>query len=129
MFWDRVAWAYDLFAEGINRKADRALCAAVERLIAPSDAVLECACGTGLLTEVMEPRCRSLVATDFSEKMLKRVEKKCGGRGLQAGVHPGYLQTVFLQMPAIRMGTTSCAQAGSPAPWRCSEGETPGWDT
>lgn len=27
MFWDRVAWAYDLFAEGINRKADRALCA------------------------------------------------------------------------------------------------------
>ena len=81
MFWDRVAWAYDLFAEGINRKADRALCAAVERLIAPSDAVLECACGTGLLTEVMEPRCRSLVATDFSEKMLKRAEKKCGGYG------------------------------------------------
>ncbi len=36
MFWDRVAWAYDLFAEGINRKADRALCAAVERLMAPS---------------------------------------------------------------------------------------------
>ena len=32
MFWDRVAWAYDIFAEGINRKADRALCAAVERL-------------------------------------------------------------------------------------------------
>ena len=81
MFWDRVAWAYDLFAEGINRKADRALCAAVERLIAPSDAVLECACGTGLLTEVMAPRCRSLVATDFSEKMLKRAEKKCGGYG------------------------------------------------
>ena len=88
-------WAYDLFAEGIDRKADRALCAAVERLIAPSDAVLECACGTGLLMEVMAPRCRSLVATDFSEKMLKRAEKKCGGRGLQAGVHPGYLQTVF----------------------------------
>ena len=42
MFWDRVAWAYDLFAEGINRKADRALCAAVERLMAPSDTVLEC---------------------------------------------------------------------------------------
>lgn len=40
MFWDRVAWAYDIFAEGINRKADRALCTAVERLIAPSDAVV-----------------------------------------------------------------------------------------
>lgn len=76
MFWDRVAWAYDIFAEGINRKADRALCAAVERLIAPSDAVLECACGTGLLTEVMAPRCKSLVATD-----LKRAAKKCGRYG------------------------------------------------
>lgn len=81
MFWDRVAWAYDIFAEGINRKADRALCAAVERLIAPSDAVLECACGTGLLTEVMAPRCKSLVATDFSERMLKRAAKKCGRYG------------------------------------------------
>lgn len=81
MFWDRVAWAYDLFAEGINRKADRALCAAVERLMAPSDAVLECACGTGLLTVVMAPRCRSLVATDFSERMLRRAEKKCSRYG------------------------------------------------
>ena len=30
MFWDKVAWAYDLFANVLNRKADRALCAAVE---------------------------------------------------------------------------------------------------
>ena len=81
MFWDRAAWVYDIFADGINRKADRALCAAVEKLISPSDAVLECACGTGLLTRVIAPRCRSLVATDFSEKMLKRAEKKCGGYG------------------------------------------------
>ena len=50
MFWDRVAWIYDLFANGINRRANRALCAAVEALIRPSDEVLECACGTGLLT-------------------------------------------------------------------------------
>lgn len=35
------------------REAYRALCAAVERLMAPSDAVLECACGTGLLTVVI----------------------------------------------------------------------------
>ena len=81
MFWDNVAWVYDVFANVINRKANRALCAAVEGLIAPEDEVLECACGTGLLTGVMAPRCKSLVATDFSEKMLKRAEKKCGKFG------------------------------------------------
>ena len=29
MFWDRVAWVYDVFANGINRRANRAMCAAV----------------------------------------------------------------------------------------------------
>ena len=64
MFWDRVAWVYDLFANVINRKANRALCAAVEGLISPADEVLECACGTGLLTAVMAPRCKSLIRKD-----------------------------------------------------------------
>ena len=78
MFWDNVAWVYDIFANGINRKANKALCAAVEKQISPSDEVLECACGTGLLTGVIAPRCKSLVATDFSAKMLKRAKKKYG---------------------------------------------------
>ena len=81
MFWDHVAWVYDIFANIINRKANRALCGAVEGLIAPSDDVLECACGTGLLTGVIAPRCKSLVATDFSARMLKRAERKCGKFG------------------------------------------------
>lgn len=77
MFWDRVAFVYDIFANGINKKANRALCAAVEKLIAPDDEVLECACGTGLLTSVIALRCKSLVATDFSAKMLERAARKC----------------------------------------------------
>lgn len=81
MFWDNVAWVYDIFANIINRKANRALCAAVERLILPSDDVLECACGTGLLTGVIAPRCKSLTATDFSAKMLKRAKQKYGKYG------------------------------------------------
>ncbi len=81
MFWDNVAWVYDVFANVINRKADKALCAAVEKLISPSDEVLECACGTGLLTGVIAPRCKSLIATDFSAKMLRRAEKKYGKYG------------------------------------------------
>lgn len=81
MFWDNIAWAYDIFANGINRKANKALCQTVAALITDSDQVLECACGTGLLTGVMAPRCKSLVATDFSPKMLQRAEKKYGKYG------------------------------------------------
>ncbi len=78
MFWDNVACVYDIFANIINRKANKALCTAVEGLISPTDNVLECACGTGLLTVVTAPRCKSLIASDFSAKMLKRAEKKYG---------------------------------------------------
>ena len=81
MFWDHVAWVYDIFANGINRKANKALCTAVEKFLSPSDDALECACGTGLLTGVIAPRCKSLVATDFSAKMLKRAKKKYGKYG------------------------------------------------
>ena len=41
MFWDRVAWVYDVFARGINRKANQRMCAVVGELIAPMDEVLE----------------------------------------------------------------------------------------
>ena len=76
MFWDRVAWVYDVFANEINRRANRAMCAAVAAQIRPEDEVLECACGTGLLTGVIAARCRALTATDFSEKMLAQAERK-----------------------------------------------------
>ena len=39
--------------------------------------MLECACGTGLLSAVIAPKCRRLTATDFSAKMLKKAEKNC----------------------------------------------------
>ena len=76
MFWDKVAWIYDLFANVINRKANRALCVEVGKLISPDDDVLECACGTGLLSGVIAPRCKNLIATDFSANMLKRAAQK-----------------------------------------------------
>ena len=78
MFWDRVAGVYDLFADIFNKKTHKALIAAVSSRITPYDAVLECACGTGLLTGAIAKRCRSLVATDFSANMLKRAKKKYG---------------------------------------------------
>ena len=81
MFWDHVACVYDIFANVINKKANKALCTAVEGLISSSDDVLECACGTGLLSGVIALRCKSLIATDFSTKMLRRAEKKYGKYG------------------------------------------------
>lgn len=78
MFWDNIAWVYDIFADGINRKANRKLCKVVAGLISPTDDVLECACGTGLLSGVIAKRCKSLTATDFSAKMLARARKKYG---------------------------------------------------
>ena len=77
MFWDQVAGVYDVFVNVINRKTHRKLKKIVSALIEAEDDVLECACGTGLLSEVIAQKCRRLSATDFSKKMLKRAEKNC----------------------------------------------------
>ena len=77
MFWDNVAGVYDIFVNIINRKSHQKLKRIVSSLIEPDDTVLECACGTGLLSAVIAEKCRQLTATDFSEKMLKRAEKNC----------------------------------------------------
>ena len=77
MFWDRVAAIYDIFVNVVNGKTHRALRQIVSSLIQPGDTVLECACGTGLLSAVIAPGCKSLTATDFSPKMLRKAEKNC----------------------------------------------------
>ena len=77
MFWDNVAGVYDVFVNVINRKTHQKLKKIVSSLIEPDDTVLECACGTGLLSAVIAQKCRQLTATDFSEKMLKKAEKNC----------------------------------------------------
>ena len=77
MFLDIVAGVYDIFVNIINRKTHQRLKEIVSDLIEPDDTVLECACGTGLLSAVIAEKCRKLTATDFSEKMLKKAEKNC----------------------------------------------------
>lgn len=76
MFWDHVAGVYDIFTNIINRKTHKGLCARVAEEISATDEVLECACGTGLLSGVIARKCKSLVATDFSPKMLKKAGRK-----------------------------------------------------
>lgn len=81
MFWDRVAGVYDLFVNVVNRKTHKKLRHIVEDLIRPEDHVLECACGTGLLTKVIAGKCKAVTAMDFAPGMLKRAEKNCAAFG------------------------------------------------
>ena len=76
-FWDRVAGVYDLFADVYNGKVNRALCETVLSEIRDTDIVLECACGTGMISKRAAAKCAKLIATDFSEGMLKQTRRKC----------------------------------------------------
>ena len=78
MFWDRVSAAYDLFGKIYNGKVNREMCRTVAKEVGHDDRVLECACGTGLITTAVAGECSELVATDYSEGMLKQTRKKCG---------------------------------------------------
>ena len=62
MFWDKVAGVYDIFVNIINRKTHQKLKELVSALIESDDTVLECACGTGLLSAVIAPKCRQRIS-------------------------------------------------------------------
>ena len=77
MFWDKVAGVYDIFENIYNGAVNCRLVKTVADMIEPTDIVLECACGTGMLTKGIAPKCREIVATDFSVGMLKQTKKNC----------------------------------------------------
>ena len=77
MFWDKVAGLYDLFVNIQNGEVNRKLVKAVSGMIESTDTVLECACGTGMLSKGIAPKCKELIATDFSVGMLKEAKKNC----------------------------------------------------
>ena len=72
IFWDKVVSIYDIFVYIINKKTHDALRRKIVEYIDKIDDVLECACGTGLLTETIATRCHQITATDFSFNMLKK---------------------------------------------------------
>ena len=79
MFWDRVSGIYDLY-QWMNRKANNKAAAICASCTKKGDIVLECACGTGIMTKVISQHCRKLVATDYSRKMLARAKRKLRSR-------------------------------------------------
>ncbi|MBR4404449.1 MAG: class I SAM-dependent methyltransferase [Clostridiales bacterium] len=77
MFWNKISPVYDLFENVYNGKVYKGTGEKVAEYIDKTDDVLECACGTGAITVSIAPNCKSLIATDFAEGMLKRAKKKC----------------------------------------------------
>lgn len=77
MFWDKVSGLYDLFETVYNGRVYRGVGERVAEEIEQNDIVLECACGTGAISKHIAPKCKQLIATDFSEGMLKQTLKNC----------------------------------------------------
>lgn len=78
MIWDRVAGIYDLTSGRRNREVNDKMVHFIASKVQAEDVVLECACGTGLITQVIQPLCGQLIATDLSVNMLAQTRKKCG---------------------------------------------------
>lgn len=66
MIWDKVSGVYDGFETMLNGKVYTELGRRTAEYIDSGDIVLECACGTGAISEAIAKKCRRLVATDLS---------------------------------------------------------------
>lgn len=76
MIWDKFSPFYDMFETIYNGKCFKGIAKEIANHVDKHDIVLECACGTGLLTVPMTKKCKKLIATDYSIRMLKKTEKK-----------------------------------------------------
>ena len=77
MFWDLVSGYYEVFENLYNGKVNRQMCKKVAERISSSDEVLECACGTGMISVHIAAVCKHLTATDFSDGMLDKTRERC----------------------------------------------------
>jgi ubiquinone/menaquinone biosynthesis C-methylase UbiE len=76
MIWDKLSPFYDFFEILYNGKCYRGIAEKIKEYVTEDDIVLECACGTGLLTLPMAQKCKKLIATDYSVGMLRQTKKK-----------------------------------------------------
>ncbi len=76
MIWDKLSPFYDLFENIYNGKCYKGIAEKIEEYVTEDDVILECACGTGLLTVPMARKCKKLIATDYSVGMLRQTKKK-----------------------------------------------------
>ena len=54
----------------MNFKANNGAASICASYVSKDDIVLECACGTGIMTKIIAPHCRKVIATDCSRKIM-----------------------------------------------------------
>jgi ubiquinone/menaquinone biosynthesis C-methylase UbiE len=81
-FWERKAPQYDRVAKGLlGRPLPRALELTASG-VSGAETVLEVAAGTGLMTAVIAPRVRQVVATDYADNMLAILRERMKTAGM-----------------------------------------------
>ena len=80
-YWERHAKRYDRSTRFLSRPVPRMLELAVEAAKGRAR-VLEVAAGTGLITTAIAPVVGELIATDYAQAMVQRLEARVGDAGL-----------------------------------------------
>lgn len=75
-FWDKIARFYDI-SQKFNSKSYREMTNEIRELVPFGAQVLDCAAGTGLLTEAAAEKAEKVLCTDLSMPMLEQARKKC----------------------------------------------------
>jgi ubiquinone/menaquinone biosynthesis C-methylase UbiE len=82
VFWERKAAQYDRVAMGLFGRPLPRVLELVADGVSGADTVLEVAAGTGLMTAVIAPHVRHVVATDYAENMLALLQQRMTNAGL-----------------------------------------------
>lgn len=81
-FWERKAPQYDRVAKGVFGRPLPRVLELTASSVSGADTVLEVAAGTGLMTAVIAPRVRQVVATDYAESMLAILRERMKSAGI-----------------------------------------------
>jgi phosphatidylethanolamine/phosphatidyl-N-methylethanolamine N-methyltransferase len=98
-FWQRKAPQYDRVAKGLFGRPLTRVLELTANDVASGDTVLEVAAGTGLITAVIAPRVRRVVATDYADNMLAILRERMKAAGI-SNVEPARRNIYDLGYPA-----------------------------
>ena len=76
-FWNKMSSGYDTQAGGKYAKAYKDTVALTRGFLKPTDAVLDFACGTGLVTVQLADSAASILGIDISPGMIEQAQAKC----------------------------------------------------
>lgn len=82
-FWDRRAQVYDVQVGPQYEEAYRRTAECFRQYLKPTDAVLDFACGTGIVTLAVAPDVGTVRAIDISGEMVKRARVKCDAQRIK----------------------------------------------